>query len=190
MKNKYGVLIWSVWAVLISYCIIKVFGGNYFELVTTSNSFIAVCNFIDEHIAFRKILFAILSALSGYFVISSIMKKKLLNWWMSLLFVALMLTKSILQWDFKILGYILDFVIVIFLPMIFMKDHKLKSRILRPIIGYGLIFIFQILSMFIANLALFKFTALNSLSQLLYSLEYYFCIALYYLYSNKKRKEE
>lgn len=188
MNNKYKVLICSVWAVLITYCIIKVFGGNYFELTTNSKIFIAVSNFIENNLIIKRMFVAIVSSISGYFIVCSIMKEKYLNWWQSLIFISLLLFKSLIQWKVKLLGWIIDLIILIVLPIILTKQRNVGTKILRPIIGSLLILAFQILSMFITNFALFKFNALHTLDALLYSLEYYFCIALYYLYSNHRKE--
>ena len=72
--------------------------------------------------------------------------------------------------------------------LIIFKKIKINGRVFRPIIGYLLLFIFQLLSMFLSEIALLKFTAINTLTALLYSLEIYFCTILYYLYSNKKQE--
>ena len=180
MKDKYKVLINSVWIVLISYCIIKVFFGTCFELIASSENFIKLCSFIDDHTLLKRIIACINTILTGYFILCAVLKQKYLTKKQLLVFIPLTILKSFMQFRFKIFGYVFELFILIIYPMIISK------KILRPIIGYLLIPLFQILSMFLSNIALFEFTAINTLTALLYSMEIYFCIILYYLYSIKK----
>ena len=185
MKDKYRVLIRSTWAVLIAYCLIKVLFGTCFDLVSESENFIAISTYIDNHLILKKITACCATLLSGYFVICAMLKQKYLKWYQLLIFVPLTIIKSISQWDIKLPGYILDIVILIILPMVTYKGIT-KERILRPILGSVLFISFQVLSMFLSSIALFKIDTLTTLTAILYNLEIYFMIALYYLYSTKE----
>lgn len=196
MKDKYKVLINSVWIVLISYCIIKVFFGTCFELMTSSKNFLELTLFIDNHILLKRTIACINTLITGYFILCAVLKQKYLTKKQLLVFIPLTIIKSFMQFNFKIFGYILELFILIIYPMIIgkkseliiFKKIKINGRIFKPIIGYLLLFIFQLLSMFLSEIALLKFTAINTLTALLYSLEIYFCTILYYLYSNKKQE--
>ena len=187
MKDKYKILIRSTWAVLIFYCIIKVLFGVCFDLMSESKNFIMITEYIDNHLWLKKIVACVTTLISGYFIICAITKQKYLKWYHLIVFVPLTIIKSISQWDIKIFGYIIDLVLLIGFPMIISKGFKLKARILRPIIGYLLVPAFQLLSMFLSSIALFKINDLSTLVALLYNLEFYFLVFLYYLYETKPK---
>lgn len=189
-SNPYKLMINSCWAILIIYSIIKVLGGNWFELMCSSETFIAISSYIDNHILLKKIVACINSLFTGYFVLCAILKQKHLKVYHILVFIPLLIFKSFIQWDYNIIGLILDIVIIILLPIIMLRNEKIIVRIFRPIVGYILIFLFQLFSMFLADIALFTFNNTGTLENLLYSLEYFFCIILYYLYTIKKIKTE
>lgn len=188
MKDKYKVLIISCWATLIFYAIIKLFGGDCFELMTTSNNFIKVTTYIDQHVWLKKTVACVPTILLGYFTLCAILKEKYLKWYYTLIFILLAIIKSLVQWDFKIIGYLLDIICLIIFPILINTKMKWSSRVLRPIFGNMFILLFQVLSMFLSNIALFKFNATGTLEALLYSLEIYFCVILYYLYANSRKE--
>ena len=190
MKDKYKVLIISCWAVLIVYCLIKVLGGNYFELMSSSDNFIAISSYIDNHIWLKRTIACINTIITGYLVLCAVIKEKYLKWYYTIIFVVLSIIKSLIQWDYKFIGYIIDIIGMIIFPILINNKMRWFSRITRPIAGSALMLSFQFLSMFLANIALFKFNALGTLEALLYSLEIYFCIILYYLYANNGKENK
>lgn len=190
MKDKYRILIITCWTLLIVYSIIKIFGGNYFELMSSSDNFISFSAYVDSNIWLKRTIACINTIITGYFVLCAVLRQKCLKWYHTLIFVAISVTKSLLQWGYQVVGYILDIVGMIIFPIIINTKDKWLERISRPIIGSILLILFQILSMFLANIALFKFNAVGTLEALLYSLEVYFCIMLYYFYSNNRKENE
>lgn len=113
---------------------------------------------------------------------------KKFNLKLTLLFIPLMVTKSIISWYILWLSYILDILILIIIPLLLNKFKNWK----RVIIGNLLVMAFQLLTLAVRNLNVGTgFNVSNTfVEQFLYQIDYYLMILLFYLYNTKKIKEE
>ena len=180
-KHKYEVVIKSMWIMLFAYFIIKIFGGNYFEIVCNWKTFKSVCDFIDNHLVVKMIVACANLLFSSYFILCALYQKKHLSKKDILIFLPLHIAKSVLGWYIPILSFVLDIVILIIIPTIQLKSIK------RPLITCGLMIMFQIISIITKNLSLHKFMNNATLVNLIYSIDYIVMIIMYYLYTLKKK---
>ena len=185
-NDKYGMLITLSWILLVICLVIKLLGGNWFELSTDNERFIAICTFVDEHQWLKMILACIIFCGSGYLSLCVSLNTKKMNKKQLLIFIPLMIAKSILNWYFKIIPFIIDVITLLLLPMI------LTKKIIRPIVCVILVLLFQIITLSIRNLNFgFGFNLGNTfVEQTLYQIDYYLMIILYYLYNIKKIDKE
>lgn len=187
IKSPLGLLITTSWIALILCLIIKLFGGNWFELWLDNDKFISFCNFVDNTKWLKMVLacgiylITTIPAMCVFLNIEKFTRK------LYLLFIPLMICKSICGWYFVYISYLLDVLILILLPMILNKFKNWK----RVIIGNILVMVFQLLTLAVRNLNVgFGFNVNNTfIIQCLYQVDYYLMIILFYLYNTKKLKK-
>ena len=181
-NTTYGMLIVVSWVVLLICLIIKLFGGNWFELWWDNEKFISFCNYVENTMWLKMSIACVIFCASGYISLCVILNEKLLSKKHLLLFLPLMIIKSILNWYLTIIPFILDIFILLGLTTIINKNFK------RNIICFLLITSFQILSIIFRNVS-FDFNIGNTLIEnYLIQIDYYLMLILFYLY-NFKRKE-
>lgn len=189
LKSPYGLIILISWIALIICLIVKLFGGNWFELWLENDNFIKFCEIIEQNEIIKKILYCLIAIFTTYPALCVFINKKYLNLKETLLFVSLIILKSIIGWYINGITFLFDLLTLIIIPLILTK-FKFWKRIL---IGNLLVFAFQILTVVIRNLNP-NIAIENSIVEiLLYQIDYYLMITLFYLYNcqilNLKRKE-
>lgn len=175
------------WIMLIACFIVKLFGGNLFEVICTDEHFIYVCEFIANN----KIIYELLS----YFVYTVPM----IVVSMAMCFepkpsknqLALIVVSLTFVWIGRIFSSnsksILEIIYFVFIPIIceFLKVKNFKSALskswYRGILGYGLILVFQIISMITKNVDLHYLND-NLVVTYILLIDYYIMVALYYFY--------
>ena len=183
-KNTYGMLITLSWILLIVCLIIKLFGGNWFELSSENIKFVEFCLYVDNNLWLKMILACVIYLISGYFILSCILNKKL-DKKLILIFFPLMILKSILNWYLSIIPFVLDLFILIGLTTIINKNIK------RSVLSYLFILLLQILTLLTRNLSfgLSEFNFNNTfVEQFLFQIDYYIMIILWYLYTFKRKE--
>lgn len=167
--------------------VIKLLGGNWFELATENTKFIQFCEFVDNTMWLKMLLACLIYVGSTYGLVCIILNKQYLNVKETIIFLLLMITKSLISWWFMTIATIIDLFILIVIPLIL---GKFKNW-LRILICFALINVFQIMSILIRNIGLTDFNSNSFLPQTLIQVDYYIMIVLSYLYVLKrlKRKE-
>lgn len=188
IKSPYGLIICISWIALIICLIIKLFGGNWFELWLNNDKFISFCEFVDNTQWLKMILACVIYLGTGYPVLCIMLNNKVLNLKETLIFIPLMIIKSICGWYILWLAYIIDMLIIVLLPLIFRKFKNWKM----VIIGNILIILFQFLTLTIRNIGFgVGFNNENIfLIQVLYQIDYYIMILLFYMYYFKFKSKE
>ena len=172
------------WIVLIICLIIKLFGGNWFELGTENDKFIAFCQFVDNTMWLKMTLACLIYLISGYFIICIVLNEKVLKIKHILIFFPLMIFKSLMNWYYPAISFPMDLLILFIIPLILTRNWK------RPIITIILILLFQIISIIFRNIS-FNVNFDNTfLQQTIIQVDYYLMILLFYLYNFKFFQEE
>lgn len=183
-SNTYGMLIVVSWIVLIICMIIKLFGGNWFELGTENDKFIAFCQFVDNTMWLKMTLACLIHLFTTYPIICIILNKKYLSIKLSIIFIPIMITKSILGWYNTLIASIIDIFITFIIPIILTRNWK------RPLVVIILVLLFQVISIVFRNVS-FEFNVANTfLQQSIIQVDYYLMILLFYLYNFKIFQEE
>lgn len=187
IKSPYGLLIVISWVALIICLIVKLFGGNWFELWLENAKFIKFCEFVDETIWLKMMLACGIYLISAYPIICIILNKSKLGLKEILIFAPIMITKSIMTWYFSIIAFILDIFILLGLTTIF------NRKPLRNLICFMIISAFQLLTIGIRNVSFWLggFNLGNTfIEQFLIQIDYYLMILLFYLYNFKRNRKE
>lgn len=184
MKDRYKVLITSCWSLLLVCLVVKLFGGNWFDICSENSRFIALCEFIDNNMILKIIVNCIMSliltSLSTLAIMKQVKYTKLQCW----LFIPLILSSSIISWYFPIIKTIIDIIVLAVLPIIFKTNWK------RVIVGIVLILAFQVLSIVIKNVGNWYLNNESTLISILINIDSLIMVVLYYLYSNYNREEK
>lgn len=183
-ENKFGSIIFISWVVLIGCLIIKLLGFDVLELGSDNSLFNKVCDFIDNISWLEKGLactFYVLSTLPIFCIIIDVRIKDLEKEEL-LAIVLIMVVTSLTSWNNVIVSTLLDCLIVIIIPIIKTK------KVFRVLLCVALTLFFQTITIVIRDLS-FDFNVSNCfLKQVLYQVDYYVMVLLFYLY-NFSRKE-
>lgn len=181
------------WVLLIICFIIKLCGGNYFNIMCNNENFIKFCNFIENSII-KYIIYLFSFIFSSYLLLKIVKPDFKILSLKSLLF----LICCIIVWAFKLLielniftintliVNILDFVILYVLLVIFTK------RPLLSIFAVILLFVFSIISSLVKGIGIDSSITDNYFVAQIFLIDYYLMLVLSVLYSKKiqiKKKE-
>lgn len=178
-ENSFKTLIITCWVVLFVCFIIKIFGGNWFELGTENTKFIQFCNFVDDNMWLKIILACIISILTSYPVYCLIYNKKRFKTNHSVVLIAIIVVRSILSWYLTWITFVIDALMLIILPIVLTRKWK---RVL--IVNAGAV-ILQLVSTFIRNVGVQITLNESFLIQALLQIDYIIMISLCYLYNIK-----
>lgn len=174
------------WVILFVCFIIKIFGGNFFNIVCTNTKFANICAYVDKAVWIQYIIGCISTFLLHSMYLLAISKKL----WFSkkdLLFVVPSILIGVgLRLINNIVGYFVDvwqyFVLPIFIENKFHKNVYAR----RIALGFVLTFIFQVISLLVKNIGLKIITNGSFLIASIYAIDVFIMSLLYYLYSNVK----
>lgn len=181
-KKKYlhRVIIVS-WVALIICFIIKLFGGNIFEIACTNETFIAICNYADTHLWANYLISALYCFVSLYFFTLAIMQKTKYKVWQLIILILTVLGGTAIKIWNSTYGLYFDIWQGILMPIVFL--NKEFKKYLNIIIGNVLLFAFQAVSMYVKNIN-FGVLGDSVLIGVIYSIDVLIMILLYFGYAN------
>lgn len=167
------------WVILLACFVVKLFGGNFFNVVCNNNAFIKVCQWIDK----TPILFYTVQGLAYIFGTylfilggsknSNSTKSKIILLLITVLLYAL---KRLLLFVNPYIATTVEALVIIITPIIF------KTKWWKSILLYGLMNVFALISTFTKNIGGLIIPD-YSLLGLIMLIDYYIMIVLFYLYS-------
>lgn len=176
------------WIMLIVCFIIKLVGGNWFEIICDNKHFINVCSYIDNHLVLKYIIAVITYLPSLFFVIISCSLLPNPNKKQAFIILIVLIIVWSTNFISVLIKSILEAIMIITLPIIlnsvkwFVDEPKsFKKTWFLGIIGYAFIVVFQLLSLITRNIGI-KVVDDNTLITLILMIDYYIMVALYYLY--------
>ena len=180
------------WIMLVACFAIKLFGGNWFEVVCTNEHFLKLCDLVDTNKFIWCIVGIILYVFPQSFAILACSKVAKPN----IKQLVLLLTSLSFVWSLQFVSTtiksIAEIIIICLLPVALAYLGKIeqpfKKYWFRGLVGCILIFLFQAISMITRNVGL-KLIDDNSLITFILLIDYYIMICLYYLYTINSRKE-
>ena len=175
------------WITLALCFVVKIFGGNFFEIMCENPNYKALCEYADTHLWLKYLLFVVSSIISISLYLLAIIKEYKFTLYQWYIFLPTILISSFIKLYNNKIGLICDFWIMFVLPFMFSK-FKLKS-ILSIFIAFLLNLSFQVVSLLTKNLSL-GFVDDSTFIGLIYMIDLYIMCLLYYLYRNYKKEKE
>jgi len=169
------------WVALAVCFVIKMFGGNLFEIICNNEAFIKVCEYKDTHLWLDYIMSGLYCFVSVYFFTLAILQRNRYKIWELILVIITVLGGTAIKiWCFEY-GIIFDIWQVILLPAILIgKDWKSYWKI---ILANVLLILFQVISMFTKGTTPQEIYN-NSIIGMIYSFDVLIMTLLYYGYAN------
>ena len=182
------ITIWICWISLFAFWAIKLFGGNFFEIVVQNENFVAFSNILQNTWAKHFASF-ITIAVAKYFTFGAICQKFTFKG-KQLLFVIFGIVSIWAVANFMPLGEIkfpswYGYLIFILAGIIYQKGWKKTFGVLAILLE----FMFSTISLLVRNIPLYIIP--NYLMLLILAIDMYIMVVLYYLYANliKMKKE-
>ena len=178
------------WVLLAVCFVVKIFGGNFFNIVCENERFIKVCNFIEN--TFWYYIIAIIFFIANNFLVWLAMMGQLkFNKKDTIILVLFLIAFNIVQ---NLLQTIINPLIISFLSTIIrcfiIPIFVFKIKFKRVLIIFCLDFAFQFCTMIIKSLAMFKVISNNFLITIIYMIDYYIMLVLMYLYLYERNKNK
>lgn len=168
------------WALLFICSLIKLLGGNIFEIAVDSKRFISFCNIVDKY----PVIHYVLNYISYLFVMVTL-TKTLINFkenkYHKYIWIASCIIINSLRFINAYLGMVLDIIYLLIISYIY--NHSF----IKGIISNILILLFQCISLFTRNIGV-HITTTNFLIEFILCIDYYIMIALYYLHNRVKKE--
>lgn len=177
------------WISLALCFVVKIFGGNFFEIMCESENYKALCEYADTHFWLKYVLAVISSVVSiGFYLLAILKRYKFTRVEFIITFIVILISCYI-KGKFQQFGLICDFVIMFLLPFLFLKKVKIWNRFLVIFVAFVLNFLFQLISLLTKNIAI-KVVDESTFTTLIYMIDLYIMCLLYYLYRNYKKEQE
>ena len=179
--NKYKVLIITCWSLLGLCCLIKLFGFNLFIASTDNQSFIRLCDTINNSFWYYIVgfIFHMITCSIYYMAVLKESKPTIssLKWFIPL--IIYIICKTIFYY-LKVVFFVLDIVMMIGLPILINRKIWYIA-----IVSFLLTLFFQLISAF---LKLNHYTMFddNTLVAVLLSIDYVIMLVLFWLYRVRK----
>lgn len=181
-KEKYikRVIVIS-WIALAICFVIKLFGGNLFEIVCKNETFIAVCEYCDNNLWAYFVNGLLYCIPSSYFFILAICQTTKLNTWQTITTIATIIVGCIIKTFSKPIGAIFDIWQAIIMPTVFLI--KTPKKLFNILIGNILVVIFQFISLITKNINV-GFLGESVLVGNIFAIDVIIMVLLYFAYAN------
>ena len=182
------------WIMLVACFVIKLFGGNWFEVVCTNEHFSNFCKFVDETTIIHQVFSFVVYFVPSVFLVLSISlipnpSKKQLSY--TFLMIIILWCLKYISLDVKM---VVELVVYSFVPItlrVIENDYENAAKITKECWYYGIIgnivvFAFQAISLFTKSVGI-HFEGETLVVTFIFLIDYYIMIALYYLYVKLKK---
>ena len=175
------------WASLAFCFIIKIFGGNFFEIICENHNYKALCDYADTHFWLKYLIGIISSMVCQTFFMLAILQKYKFNRKELVITIISVLICCLLKLFNLNYFIVADVWLSFILPAILLgkPSKKYFSIIIAFILNIG----FQALSLFIKNIG-FVNVGDTLFIGLIYSIDAYIMLLLYYLYRNYVKEQK
>ena len=187
-KAKYlNRVIIASWIGLAICFVIKIFGGNLFEVACANENFIAVCDYADNHYWANYLINCAHCFISLYFFILAIIGEYKFEKWQLIIVVLTVLIGTNIKLYNAQMGVVFDFWQVIIMPCLFLYNNPKRVWIIA--LANILLIIFQIISLITKNLGAKIVLENGLLVGIIYSIDVSIMLFMYYLYSNQIKQK-
>ncbi|MBR2870479.1 MAG: hypothetical protein IKB98_03800, partial [Clostridia bacterium] len=175
------------WISLALCFVIKIFGGNFFEIMCERENYKALCEYADTHLWLKFVIGFISSMLcQSLFLLAIWEQYKYTKSQFIVTFISIFVLCFVKLYN-TLIGSILDIWAFFGLPLIFI--NKSWKNFLSILIGIVLIFAFQVLSLIAKNIGLVNVGETYFIG-LIYMIDLYLMCLLYYLYRNYRKEQK
>lgn len=175
------------WGALALCFVVKIFGGNFFEIMCQSPHYKALCEYADTHFWLKYLLAFLSSFISiSLYLLAIIREYKFTKFQFifSTISIALCCAIKLIVPNY---GFIGDIWMSIITPIIFLgKNFK---GYLSIIVAIFLTLIFEVISLLTKNMAI-KVIDDSTFISLIYMIDVYIMCFLYYLYRNYQKENK
>lgn len=178
------------WILLAVCFVVKIFGGNFFNIVCQNERFIKACEFVDKNMWLQYIIGCISTLFLQTLYLLAISK----HLWFTrkreiIIVVITMLLGTGIRVYNSYIGLIVDVYQYALMPFLIKDDFKMSVKIRRIIASTIITFVFQLISLMTKNLSLgFTTENYNFIISIIFMVDVYIMVILYYLYVNNKEK--
>lgn len=181
-KKLLQAVIGLVWFFLTAFCIIKIFFGEYFVAVVSNDKLMMVGHFIDTHPAVTFLVNVLVGFFGAHFYYCACIQVWRLSESKYCIVLCHVIIVVLVSVFIPILGTILDFAAMIFIPILFNAKPK------QVITIFCLHHLSAALSLLIRSEPLYL-ASTDYATTFILLFDAYLCIILYYLYSNLYKEE-
>lgn len=169
---------------------IKLFGGNLFEIMCNNENFIKVCEYADNNLWANTIISGIVCYIQLYFLVLGMCQKMKFEKLELIVFSSTVIVGTIIKVYLPpILGIIFDLWQLVFMAVVFILKTGEKKKVINVLIGNALLFLFQLISMVTKNIGV-TILGESVLEGVIFSIDTFIMIFLYWCYANEIRKEK
>lgn len=176
--------IYLCWGALILCFIVKLLGGNYFEIIATNEKFISLCDWLEYH-GLNDAIKAVFYCFNLGILISIFSRSEFKNFTLKFFIISICIISWVIKRQFALIGAVIETALMLILPMFISKEKKIKTLICA-ILGYLLVNVLQLVSIFVRNINPILMKE-NFIIGFIMQIDYYIMIILYYLYYVKMK---
>lgn len=192
MKNNYRRitlkrLIALCWVLLGVCFVINIFCSGFFEILCENERFIAFCNYLDNNIFGQYIICLISSIITVSLFLLAILQQARFTKRQASIVITIIILGVIIKLASSILCLAVDILQLIILP--FILKPKWKGYWYRVLIGNIFNIVFQIISLYAKSIELRIIVNESMLITIIYCIDMYIMLTLYYLYENLKKEK-
>ena len=184
-----------MWSILGIYLIIKLMGGNWFEIVCKNERFISVCEFLDNNFVPRYLVSLATSLILYSFLYLAILRQWKFTKTQFIIFIIYITIQCLIKNIFMtntVVSLLVSFITGFIVPIILYKinGNKITWRFLLLNVLLSNVFDlgFQIISAIVKNLGV-KILDTSLLIDLIFGIDVFIMVSIYYLYCNKLHQE-
>lgn len=174
------------WASLALCFVIKIFGGDFFEIMSDNPNYKALCEYADSHFWCKYLIAFCSSMVCQSLYMLAILQKYKFKKWELVITTASVLISCYVKYFNNIIGLLFDVWLLLILPAILLKNIKSVWKIL---IAFALYISFQFISLITKNLS-FGFIDNSTFITLIYGIDVYLMCFIYYLYRNYNKEKK
>lgn len=171
------------WITLLICFIIKIFGGNFFNIIISTETYTKYNKIFDTGLMYYISRY-VLCQIGTFIYLLAVTRQTYYNFKTFMVILVINSMVFIVKCFNQIVGLVLDITILeIAVPLVIRRNLK------SVIIGVVLLNSFQLISLFVKNLGIFKVLDTTFIIGFIYSLDYYLMLFIYYLYNNLRKEE-
>ena len=181
-KKVLNVMIWLTWGILAFFLIAKLFFGEWYAIVITNDKLVKIGIFIDNHFWLKRVIAFCTTLITYWLYLCACSQQWHLKWKQIAWIFPILLALQVVKYYDATIGSQLDLIAMILIP------YLLKSSFKSTAFVFTAHSISQVLVAYVRNLPTLT-NMYNSMTMIVFGIDLYFWLLLYYFYQNKYKKE-